>query len=88
MKESKRENKIDKLKEKSTKEEPSRSYDKTKTKKPLKCWICEEPHTMKNYPSILKVAVITQSNVKKKKEETSVRVMQILGAAVAMEAIS
>jgi len=66
--------KADKPKEKAIKEEPSRLYDKTKTKKPLKCWICEETHMVKSCPSRPKVAVIAQSNVKKK-EETSVGVM-------------
>lgn len=45
----------DKPKEKSTKEGPSRSHDKAKTKKPLKCWICEEPHMVKNCPTRPKV---------------------------------
>ena len=40
-----------------------------------------------NSTSRQKVVVIAQSNVKKK-EETFVGVMQILGAAVAMEAVS
>lgn len=79
--------KNDKLKENSTKEEPSRLDDKVKMKKLLKCWICEEPHMVKNFPSRPKVAAISQSNLKKK-EENFVGVMHILGVVVAMEAVS
>lgn len=50
--------KYDKSKEKTTKEETSRLNDKSKTKKLLKCWICEEPHTVKNCPSTPKVAAM------------------------------
>lgn len=42
--------KHDKLKEKTMKEESSRLNDKSKTKKPLKCWICGELHTVNNCP--------------------------------------
>ena len=42
---------------------------------------------VKNCPSRPKVAAIAQSNAKKK-EETFVGVMQILGAVVAMEVVS
>lgn len=76
------------MKEKTTKEKPSRSNDKLNMKEPLKCWICEEPHIVKNFPSKLKVAVVAQATMKKKKEELFVGVMQILGAAVATEVVS
>jgi len=64
-----RKKKFDKLKEQK-KDDASKSDDKTKKKKPLKCWICAEPHTVKNCPSRPKVAAIAQSNTKK--EEASV----------------
>eukprot|EP00253_Pinus_taeda_P024246 PITA_24246 len=38
--------KFDKPKEKSTKDDASKSNDKSKTKKSLKCWICAEAHTI------------------------------------------
>eukprot|EP00253_Pinus_taeda_P036149 PITA_36149 len=78
--------KYDKPKEKTTKEETLRLSEKSKTKKPLKCWICAEPHMVKNCPSRPKVATVTQSSAKK--EKTSIGVTQILGAAVAMDALS
>ena len=77
-----RKRKSNKPKEKK-KDEASNSDEKTK--KPLKCWICVEPHTVKNCPSRLKVAAMAESNMKK--EETFVGVMQILGAAAAMEVV-
>ena len=77
--------KFDKPKEKK-KDDASKSNDKSKTKKPLKCWICAEPHTVKNCPSRTNVAAIAQSNTKK--EEASMGMMQILGAAAATEVVS
>ena len=53
----------DKSKEKK-KDDASKSDDKSKTKKALKCWVCTEPHTVKDCPSRLKVAAIVQSNTK------------------------
>jgi len=43
--------KYDEPKEKAMKEETSRLNDKSKTNKPLKCWICEGSHVVKNCPS-------------------------------------
>jgi len=45
-----RKKKSDKPKEKK-KDDASKSDDKSKTKKALKCWICAEPHMVKNCPS-------------------------------------
>jgi len=56
--------KFDKPKEKK-KDDASKLDEKTKMKKPLKCWICVEPHMVNNCPSRLKVASIAQSNMKK-----------------------
>eukprot|EP00253_Pinus_taeda_P030089 PITA_30089 len=81
----KRKKKSDKPKEKK-KEDASKSDDKLKTKKALKCWICAEPHTVKNCPSRLHVVAIAQSNAKN--EEASLGMMQILGGAAATEVIS
>lgn len=83
-----RKKKTDKPKEKFMKEKPSRSNNKSKMNKHLKCWIYEEPHTGKNCPSRPKVAVVAHVDAKKRKEESSIGVMQILGAAVALEAVS
>eukprot|EP00253_Pinus_taeda_P026166 PITA_26166 len=80
-----RKKKSDKPKEKK-KEDASKSDDNSKTKKALKCWICAGPHTVKNFPSKTKVAVIAQSNAKN--EEASVGMMQILGVAAATKVIS
>jgi len=46
------------------KDDSSKSDDKSKMKKTSKCWICAQPHTVKNYPSRPKVADIAQSNMK------------------------
>ena len=70
------------------KDDASKWYDKMKTKKPLKCWICEEPHTVNNCVSRQKVAAVAQFDANKKEEKTSIGVMQILGAVVATEAVS
>ena len=80
-----RKKKSNKPKEKK-KDDASKSNDKVKMKKALKCWICAEPHMVKNFPSRPKVAVIAQSNVKD--EEPYVGMMQILGDATAIEVIS
>lgn len=76
---------FDKSKEKK-KDDASKSDEKPKTKKALKCWICVEPHTVKNCPSRLKVATIALSNMKK--EEAYVGMMHILGAVIATEVVS
>lgn len=55
---------FDKPKEKK-KYDASKLDEKSKKKKPLKCWICAEPHTVKNSPSRLKVVTIVQTNAKK-----------------------
>jgi len=64
--------KFDKMKEKK-KDHASKSDEKSKMKKPLKCSICAEPHTVKNCLFKLKVAAIAQSNAKR--EEPSMGLM-------------
>lgn len=61
--------KSDKLKEKYTEEENLRSNDKLNTKNHLKCWLCEENHTVKDFPSRLMVVAMAQSSANKKEEE-------------------
>lgn len=79
-----RKKKSDKPKEKKM-DDASKSDDKWKTKKALKCWICVEPHRVKNFPSRPKMAAIARSSAKN--EESSMGMMQILGVAIATEVI-
>ena len=62
---------------------PNNAQAKSKGKKPLRCWICDEEHTVKNCPSRPKLAAAVQAE----KKEPSVGTMQVLSAAAACEAI-
>ena len=73
-------------KPKEKKDDASKSDDGSKTKKPLKCWICAGPHMVKNCPSKPKVAAMAQSN--EKNDDASVGMMQILGASTTTEEVS
>ena len=53
--------KSEKPKEKKNDDTP-KPDDGSKMKKPLKCWLCEGPHMVKNCPSKLKVAMVAQSD--------------------------
>lgn len=64
----------------------SKPNDGPKMKKPLKCWLCEGPHTVKNCPSKPKVAAIAQSD--DEGNDASVGMMQILSASATTEAVS
>lgn len=77
--------KFDKPKERKKEENP-KSEDGAKFKKPLKCWLCDGPHTVKNCPSKSKVAVVTQPV--EEDDNASVGMMQVLGAAATTEVVS
>ena len=67
-------------------DDASKADDGSKTKKPLKCWICAGPHTVKNCPSKPKMAAVAQSE--EKNDDASVGMMQILGASATTEVVS
>jgi len=62
---------------------PNHAQAKMKAKKPLRCWICDEEHTVKNCPSRPKLAAAVQVE----RKEPSAGSMQVLSAAAAYEAI-
>lgn len=64
----------------------SKLKDGPKMKKPLRCWLCEGPHTVKNYPSKSKVVVVAQSD--DEGNDASVGMMHILSAFATTEAVS
>eukprot|EP00253_Pinus_taeda_P015291 PITA_15291 len=76
--------KSDKPKEKK-KDDASEPDDNPKEKKPLKRWLCVEPHVVKNFPSKPKVAAAAQSN---EDDNASIGMMQILGASATTEVTS
>eukprot|EP00253_Pinus_taeda_P018057 PITA_18057 len=68
--------KSDKPKEKKKKDTP-KADNAPKEKKPLKCWLCAGPHTVKNFPSKPKVVTAAQEEGE---VNASVGMIQILGA--------
>lgn len=77
--------KFDKMKEKPIKEDHVKVGGKVKAKKPMRCWLCGEEHTVKNSPSRPAVATLAQFD-ENKKEELAVGMMHILGVAATMKA--
>jgi len=63
----------------------SRVESSAKEKRPLKCWICEGPHMAKNCSSKPKVTAVVQEE---EEDNTSIGMMQILGASAAAEVTS
>eukprot|EP00253_Pinus_taeda_P022531 PITA_22531 len=68
------------------KEEKRKDAPKTdnapREKKPLKCWLCAGPHTVKNCPSKPKTVAATQMD---EEDDAEAGMMQILGASATTE---